>query len=522
MTENHQWRVLIIDDEEDIREVLSLTLSDAGYAIETAADGQQGLAAYPDFAPHIVITDIRMPRLDGLQVLARTKSDYPEIEVIVATAFAEMDLAVKALQLDASDFITKPISNNALMVALERARQRHLTRQKLKEYTRYLEDGWTHTTNELMEAFEYQRKLIESSMDGILGCDAANLVVTFNHSMEQMSGYGKKDVLRLMKLQEFFEPEATLRFQQALQGTDYGGSGHLHLYETLLVTRDAAKLPVQISATRLEEDGQVEGLVCFVRDLRQIHRLEQQMAHQARILQQDKMMSLGRLAASVVHEINNPLSGILNYLRLMARILKRGYPDESGQAKFTRYLDTACQETERCSQIVSNLLTFSRKSPDIKAPVAVSELVDRCVVLSRHRLELGGIILDLRIDARPMAVLGDMNQLQQCMINLIFNAVDAMPDGGTLTLSAGITNGGRQIAISVMDSGCGIAPEDQARIFEPFFTTKAEGTGVGLGLSTTYGIIDRHGGNIQVDSRPGRGTTFTIILPVTPADTELP
>ena len=522
MTDNHQWRVLIIDDEEDIREVLSLALSDAGYTVTTAADGQQGLAAYADFDPHIVITDIRMPRLDGLQVLARTKSDYPDIEVIVATAFAEMDLAVKALQLDASDFITKPINNNALMVALERAQQRHLTRQKLKSYTQYLEDGWTHTTNELMEAFEYQRKLIEGSMDGIVGCDAANVVITFNRSMEQMSGYGKADVLQHMKLEQFFEPESALQFHQVLEGTDYGGPGRLHLYETLLLTRDAAKLPVQLSATRLEENGRVEGLVCFVRDLRQIRRLEQQMAHQARILQQDKMMSLGRLAASVAHEINNPLSGILNYLRLMARMLKRGRPDENELSKFTRYLDTACGETERCSQIVSNLLTFSRKSPDAKTPVTVSELMDRCVVLSRHRLELSGIALDLRIDARPMTVVGDMNQLQQCIINLIFNAVDAMPGGGTLTLSTGLTDNGGHVAIGVSDSGCGIAPEDQPRIFEPFFTTKAEGAGVGLGLSTTYGIIDRHGGNIQVDSRSGRGTTFTIVLPAAPAAMELP
>ena len=513
MTDNNHWRVLIIDDEEDIRDVLAVTLADAGYVIQTAADGRQGMSACQRFDPHIVITDIRMPQLDGLQVLERTKREHPEVEVIVATAFAEMDLAVKALQLDASDFITKPISDSALIVALQRAQHRHRTRQKLKDYTRFLEQGWTIASRELQEAFEYQRRLIESSMDGILGCNAEDVVMTFNHSMEQMSEYRRDVVVGKMKLDHFFEPDGARQLQEALLGIDYGGPGHLYLYETLLLTRQGTKLPVQISATRLEERGRVEGLVCFIRDLRQIRRLEQQMAHQARILHQDKMMSLGRLAASVAHEINNPLSGILNYQKLMLRILNRGQPEPADQAKFERYLETATRETERCSQIVSNLLTFSRPSPETRAPVDINELIQRCVVLSRHRLELSGISLELRLSAAPMTVLGDMNQLQQCLLNLVFNAVDAMPKGGALTLGAQPAVDGRSVELAVADSGCGITTEDQARIFEPFFTTKAEGAGVGLGLSTTYGIVERHGGEIQVDSQPGRGTTFTIIVP---------
>ena len=124
------------------------------------------------FSPQIVITDIRMPRMDGIAVLKQIKTDCPDTEVIVATAFAEMALAVKALQLDASDFITKPINDDALMVSLERAQQRYQTREKLKNYTRFLEQGWDEATLELMETYEYQQKLIESSMDGILGCNA--------------------------------------------------------------------------------------------------------------------------------------------------------------------------------------------------------------------------------------------------------------------------------------------------------------------------------------------------------------
>ena len=513
MTDNNHWRVLIVDDEADIREVLSLTLADAGYQTETAADGVSGIEAYGSFHPHIVITDIRMPRMDGLELLERSKSEHPDVEVIVATAFAEMDLAIRALQLDASDFINKPVHNDALMIALERALHRYQTRRKLKDYTRFLEEGWTDTTRKLMETFDYQRKLIESSMDGIIGCDAEHIVVTFNRSMEQMSEYGKQEVVGQMTLEGFFDNQAAAQFEMTLKGTEYGGPGHLYLYETMLQTRKGRRLPVQISATRIEERGRVEGLVCFIRDLRQIRRLEQQMTHQARILHQDKMMSLGRLAASVAHEINNPLSGVLNYLKLMVRILNRGHPATDDLDKFARYLDTAACETERCSRIVSNLLTFSRKSSEVNQPVQVNELLERCIVLSRHRLELSGIDFESRVSPHPMVVKGDINQLQQCVINLIFNAVDAMPGGGQLILSARPSRDARNIEISVSDNGSGITPEDQERIFEPFFTTKAEGAGVGLGLSTTYGIIDRHGGNIRLQSQPGKGTVFTIDLP---------
>jgi signal transduction histidine kinase len=243
-----------------------------------------------------------------------------------------------------------------------------------------------------------------------------------------------------------------------------------------------------------------------------MRKLERDIADQARILHQDKMMSLGRLAASVAHEINNPLSGILNYMRLMSRVLERGRPDASALAKFSRYLETATRETDRCSQIVSNLLTFSRKSADQNILVPVDELLHRCVMLSRHRLELAGIQLRLSIGNSDMATQGDMNQLQQCIINLIFNAIDAMPQGGQLDLSAHRSTDRKQITISVKDSGCGIGPRDKDRIFEPFFTTKKEGYGVGLGLSTTYGIIQRHGGSIHVDSDPGKGSTFCIQL----------
>ena len=513
MPDETKWRILLIDDEQDILDVLGMTLLDAGYHVTSATDGEAGLTACAEHPPHIVITDIRMPRMDGIQVLGRLKEDYPNIEVIVATAFGEMELAVKALQLDASDFITKPIAAEALMVAIERAKQRFNTRKKLRDYTSFLEEGLSETTQELLETYTYQQKLIESSMDGILGCNADDLVITFNRSMERMFGHAKKDVLHQKTLADFFAPQAFERFKKDLESGESGVANRLFLYETRMLTSQGDHLPVQLSADVLTDDGRIVGLVCFIRDLRRLRRLEQQMADQAHILHQDKMMSLGRLAASVAHEINNPLSGVLNYIRLMIRISEGKSLTEEQMQKFGTYLTTVEKEVDRCSRIVGNLLTFSRKSEVVTEAVDLRELMQRCLVLSGHRLKLNDIEVSLDIKPPLPTIMGDPNQLQQCLINLIFNAVDAMPDGGRLDLSISGNDTGDSATVTVADTGCGIAAGDMPYIFEPFFTTKHEGQGTGLGLSTTYGIVERHKGTIDVSSQPGKGATFTIKLP---------
>jgi two-component system, NtrC family, sensor kinase len=185
------WRVLLVDDEEGIRKVMRITLEDAGYRVETAADGPAGLSRCESFAPQILITDIRMPGMDGLELLAAVKKRWPQIEAIVMTAFGEMNLAIRALQLDASDFITKPLHDEALFLALQRARERFRVRQQVRDYTALLAAGWARTARELMDTFAFQRNLIDGSLDGILGCDRNDTVMIFNRSMEKMLGYSR-------------------------------------------------------------------------------------------------------------------------------------------------------------------------------------------------------------------------------------------------------------------------------------------------------------------------------------------
>ncbi|MBU2549762.1 MAG: PAS domain-containing protein [Proteobacteria bacterium] len=237
----------------------------------------------------------------------------------------------------------------------------------------------------------------------------------------------------------------------------------------------------------------------------------------ARLVQEDKMISLGKLVASVAHEINNPIASILTFNKLMLKTIREGTPPPEELAAFERYLDLSVLEAQRCGRIVGNLLSFARRQPIEPKRIDLAEILDRIVTLIRHQMDLANVSLEVSLDKTPLEIWGDYTQIQQCLTNFIFNALEAMPDGGRLAIRGGPDAAGRLVRIEIEDTGSGIAPEHLDRIFEPFFSTKAEGHGVGLGLAMVYGIIRDHRGRIEVESEPGRGTTFRVLLPPGPA-----
>ncbi|MGD8548048.1 MAG: PAS domain S-box protein, partial [Desulfobacterales bacterium] len=243
---------------------------------------------------------------------------------------------------------------------------------------------------------------------------------------------------------------------------------------------------------------------------------------QEQIVQSEKLASLGKLAATIAHEINNPLAAVLTYIRLMIKLKDRNKFSPERLEDISRYLFTMESETARCGEIVKNLLAFSRQS-DIKIKsTRITDIIDRALVLIAHDLEIKDIQLRKNIAPDLPNVQCDFQQIQQSLLNLMYNASDAMPDGGILTVTANRKEGDKGfLDVSVSDTGCGIIEEDKERIFDPFFTTKEEGKGVGLGLSVVYGIITRHNGTITVESKPGKGSTFKMSLPLAPLEKQM-
>ena len=231
------------------------------------------------------------------------------------------------------------------------------------------------------------------------------------------------------------------------------------------------------------------------------------------VLHVEKMASIGKMAAVVAHEVNNPLSGILTYAKLLRKWVGTGQVEREKREEAMQCLELIASESRRCGDLIKNLLTLSRTAPMNVQSTDLRAVIDRCLLLVRHQLELGGIHLQLQLAEDLPRVPCDPAQMEQVFLALIMNAIDAMPRGGNLWLETGLSNDETEIKIRVRDDGAGIAPHVLLQIFEPFLTTKESGHGVGLGLAISRGIVERHNGRIEVDSELGRGTTFTVTLP---------
>lgn len=280
-----------------------------------------------------------------------------------------------------------------------------------------------------------------------------------------------------------------------------------------------------------ENDGKISKFIEISRDItvrkreeEEIKRsLEQMVAERTqqlretheKLLHQDKMASLGKLSASVVHEINNPNAGILNLIILIRRMISEGSVSEKDLAKFEKYLALMESETRRISRIVSNLLAFSRQSKIEMLPLNVNQLVEKVLLLNANLLKINDIKLIKDLDDQIPNVDGSEDQLQQVFMNLLSNAVEAMENrkDGCLTIQTGYSPEDEKIIISFSDTGIGIPAENMSNLFEPFFSTKKKGKGVGLGLSVAYGIIEEHKGTIRALPGKEKGATFVVELP---------
>jgi PAS domain S-box-containing protein len=340
---------------------------------------------------------------------------------------------------------------------------------------------------------DFSENIVESLKIGILTTDLENRVESWNPQIEELLDVPRAEALG-RKLEEILPPDLALEI--AARATAAHVSG---IYKLRMKTRSGRESVINSSiAPLLGKDGGRLGRLILLDDITQRVRMEDQM------LQNEKLTSLGLLAAGVAHEVNTPLAVISNYIQMLAKQIPTDDPKQ-------KTIERIVKQTFRASEIVNNLLNFSRTGSAGAVEVDLNSVLEETLTLVQHPFKAARVNVLKNYTQNLPAVLGSTTRLQQVFLNLFLNARDAMPGGGMLEVRTAAYNG--SIEVEVTDTGSGISPEHLHRIFDPFFTTKSTGKGTGLGLSVSYGIIKEHAGKVDVRSTPGKGTSFRLEFP---------
>ncbi|MDY6837069.1 MAG: response regulator [Thermodesulfobacteriota bacterium] len=510
-------KILLIDDEEPIRKVLGLYLRSKDYEVITAADGREGIEAFQQESPAVVLTDIKMPGMDGIEVLKRVKEMNPETEIIVITGHGDMDLAVQALQLDASDFITKPVDNQALSVALKRAKERMEIRRRLKEYTDNLEVMVKEATAELQKAHDFQTNLIQNSIDGIIAADEDGTILVFNQGAEELTGRTASEVIGKMDIDSIYPPGASKTVHETFAAEAYGGKNRLVNYEIPLLSKSGKEIPVRISGAALFEEGRATGIVCFFQDLREIKRLEREL------IQSERLSAIGQAVAGMAHYTKNILNGLQGGVYIVNTSLKKNKPDllPKGWAMVENNVG-------RISDLVMNMLIYSKEREPDYVDCSPNDIAQEVYNLMHETLEAEAAkVHDLTKRQYRVKLFKDLDPsishcymdptgVHRCLLNLVTNAIDACTlesdEDKDFSIIIRTRKEDEGVRFDVVDNGSGMTDKVQEKLFERFFSTKGP-KGTGLGLLVTRKIVDEHRGRISFKSSPGKGTTFTMRFP---------
>jgi len=515
--------ILVVDDERGLRDLLSREFGDLGYRVESAADGHQALERIRAARFDLMISDVRMPGLSGIELLKAAKTEVPEMEVLLTTGYANVEMAVEAMKEGAFDFVQKPVDLPQLCAHVERA----LERRNLKV---------------LNAVYEASRAVFRSvRLDDILPAlaDISRRLLRADTSSVMLHEDGKLRVAACSGTCSLESRRAVLDLGERVAGRVAQSRAGILIQGPLSKDPRFADVPVhkEVDSSALQPlvaGGELLGLISVSRakpgrpldesDLRILAVFAGQAAQavlnartyrklesaQAELIRSEKLKAVGLLAAGVAHEINNPLTAILT----TAQLLMDSKPLSGQQSED---LETIRKQTLRCSRIVQDLLRFGRERPPEKTPQSLSEVMDSTLALLKRQISSSGAEVATRWPESEPKVLADRGQLQQVFLNLVTNALHAVEgrEKPVLSLSVEPADGG--VRVRIEDSGAGIPESDLERVFDPFFTTKPMGKGTGLGMSVCSGIVSEHGGEIRIKSREGGPTVVTVELPAAPA-----
>jgi PAS domain S-box-containing protein len=382
---------------------------------------------------------------------------------------------------------------------------------------------------------DYFDNIIRSMIDILVVFDSQGKIKMANKAALNLLEYRKDELMGRDGGILFAEGETLFRKEKLVELIE---SGKIRNFDTTYLTKSGEKIPVSFSGSIMRDaKGEIEGIIGVAKDMRKTQKLISELkaanleltasknamlnmledldesnrelkALQSQLLQAEKMSAVGRLAAGVAHEINNPLSGVLGF----AQVLLQEIPEANDWREDVKKIEEGAR---RCKKIVSNLLTFSRQQEFNLELADIGEVIDSTLSLCENQILLENIKIIKDYEKKLPKLRISIPQIEQVFLNLITNAIQAMVQGGELNISTRLGNGGDSVEISFADTGKGIEKENLSKIFEPFFTTHEVGKGTGLGLSVSYEILKKHNGSIRAESEgEGKGARFTVVLPV--------
>ncbi|MBC8439940.1 MAG: response regulator [Deltaproteobacteria bacterium] len=497
-------KILIVDDEEIIVKLLSMSLRSDGYETVTANSGEQGLEVFNSESPDIVVTDIKMPGMGGLELLKKIKEIDPEKEVIIVTGHGDIDSTITALQYGASDFINKPVRDEALAIALERAKAKIAIREKLKEYTENLEIKVAEATEEIRRKSNFQRLLIKSSHDAIVAFDHDWKVVVYNPEAGKMFGEAAADVINKMTIDDLYTPKIAKIFKNLAQKEKQQNT--LPWKENIINTKDGRKIPVKYTSNVLYKTGEFVGTVNFFQDLTEIKRLEKEL------VQSERLAAVGQTVSGLAHYVKNILIG----LKGGSYVVDVGIAKNDTEKLKTGW-KTIKRNIKRIGDLTQDLLTYSKqREPEFENCVP-NDIVNEIIELLKDFVASKGISISKELDTGIGEVLADPKTIHNSLLNIINNAIDACIDDEDISKKHEVKvktymDKNNYFCFEVTDNGCGMDEDTQKQMFNPMFSSKG-GKGTGLGLLVTGKLIEEHKGVIEIKTSPGEGSTFTIRLP---------
>jgi len=522
LEDNSKFTILTIDDESYIRQSIRSFLEDYGFIVFEAENGKEGIEVFNAQSPDLVLLDLRMPEMDGLQVLEVLKALDPDIPLVVASGTGNIASVVDALRLGANDYILKPIED---MTVLYHSIQKCLKESRLKKenkaYQEQLEELVKERTRALRQSEQSYKAVFECSGTAAIILEPDDTISMVNSKFAQLAGMERQEIEGKKKWQEFVSAhdiDVIANYIKVRNHLDSEQDISMQ-YEIQFLNKEGSIKYVYASLGSIPSTNRQVVSLLDVTEKKQAEKRWRSLEKQLRKSQ--KMEAIGTLAGGIAHDLNNILSPILGYSDM---IMYTSDPEGSIYHRSEKIQQAAL----RAADLVSQILSFNRGGEEAKRLIRLHPVAREVVKLLRGSIPSTIRIID-QVDRNCRSVYADPTQIHQVLMNLCTNAYHAMEEtGGELivgldqkTLSRAdvveypnLSRGdGVYLVLEVSDTGCGMAEDVMERIFDPYFTTKEEGKGTGLGLATAYTIVQSCDGDIRVKSRPGKGSCFTVLLP---------